>query len=298
MAKKYYSTIEDVIKYTGIKYDNLGLTGKTEMDTMIEGWLKQVASLMNRDRGRNLLTDLTFGEKIMIDQGMEKWDEQTVEGITIKIETDPDEFPKYGDNIAINRIEIDSTVGANTLIASKAIEEDYQDLSNAKIIMIKVRPYADCDKGAIQLLLSSSLACGDIIKTIDFPEMINNEWKLCKFYLGSKTEYNSIKSIGLKLIDEVGGYFWIADIQKLILPEGINNIAMRATANMVKLAYANRESPVIKIDDLDAKLIEDKILTAALKAELKLYSKKLKFNINRVIGKVDNRTEYPIKEVY
>jgi len=297
MAKQYYSTIEDVIRYTGIKYDNLGLAGKPEMETMIEGWLKQVASLMNRDRGRNLLTDLTFGEKIMVDQGVEEWDEQTVKGIIVKIETDHDEFPKYGDNIAINLIEIDSTVETNTLIASKAIEEDYQDLSDAKIIMIKVRPYADCDKGAIQLLLSSSPACGDIIKTIDFPEMIDNEWKLCKFYLGSKTAYNSIKSIGLKMVDDIGGYLWVADIQKLILPEGIHNIAMRATANMVKLAYANRESPVIKIEDLDAKLIEDKILTAALKAELKLYSKKFNFSINRVIGKIDNKTEYPIKEV-
>lgn len=287
MAKQYYSTIADVIRYTGIKYDSLGLTGKTEMESMIEGWLKQVASLINRNRGRNLLTDMNFGEKNMVDQGIEEWNEQTVEGVTIEIETDPDEFPLYGENFAINRIEIDSTVGANVLIASKAIETDYQDLSDAKMIMIKVRPYADCEKGAIQLLLSSSLACGTIIKTIDFPEMIDNEWKLCKFYLGSKTAYNSIKSIGLKLVDEVGGYFWVAEIEKLVLPEGIHNIAMRATANMVKLAYANRESPVIRIDDLDAKLIEDRILTPALKAELRLYYRKPEFSFNRVIGKID-----------
>lgn len=287
MAKQYYSTIADVIRYTGIKYDNLGLTGKAEMESMIEGWLKQVASLINRNRGRNLLTDMNFGEKNMVDQGIEEWNEQTVEGVTIEIETDLDEFPPYGENLAINRIEIDSTVGANVLIASKAIETDYQDLSDAKMIMIKVRPYADCERGAIQLLLSSSLACGTIIKTMDFPEMINNEWKLCKFYLGSKTAYNSIKSIGLKLVDEVGGYLWVAEIEKLVLPEGIHNIAMRATANMVKLAYANRESPVIRIDDLDAKLIEDKILTSALKAELRLYYRKPEFGFNRVIGKID-----------
>ena len=163
--------------------------------------------------------------------------------------------------------------------------------------MIKVKPYVDCEKGAIQLLLSSSLACGTIIKTIDFPEMNDNEWKLCKFYLGSKVAYASIKSIGLKLVSEVGGYFWIADIEKLTLPEGIHNIAMRACANMVKLAYMNRESPVIRIDDWTTKMVEDKMLTDSLKKELSLYYKKPDFIFGRVVGKVDDQRDLPISEI-
>ena len=297
MGNQYYSTVNDVIRYTGIKFSNLGLSGNKEMETMIEGWLKQVASLINRDRGRNLLTDLAFGEKKMVDQGVEEWDEQTVEGVTVEMETDQDELPQYDDIMAVNRIEISSIVGANVIIASKAIETDYQDLSDAKILMIKVRPYIDCEKGAIQLLLSTSLACETIIKTIDFPEMTDNEWKLCKFYLGSKAAYASIKSIGLKLVSEVGGYFWIADIKKLVFPEGIHNIAMRACANMVKLAYMNRESPVIRIDDWTTKMIEDKMLTDSLKKELGLYSKKPNFTFGRVVGKVDDQRDLPISEI-
>jgi len=297
MANQYYSTVSDVIKYTGIKYDKLGLSGKPEMETMVEGWLKQVASLINRSRGRNLLTDLSFGEKVLVDYGVEAWNELTVDGITIEIETDPDELPQFEDVMAVNRIEIDSTVGTNTIIASKLIEEDYRDLSDAKILLIKVRPYTDCDKGDIQLLLSSAINCGTVVKTMDFPEMIDNEWKLCKFYLGNNSALSDIKSIGLKLVDEVGGYFWVADIQKLVLPQGIHNIAMRACANMVKLAYANRESPVIRIEDMDAKLIEDKILTAPLKAELRLYHKKPEFGFGRVVGKIDDKRDLPTKEV-
>jgi len=297
MANQYYSTVEDVKKYTGISYDKLGLSGVEGMDTMIEGWLKQVASLINRDRGRNLLTDLTFGEKRIVDQGVEEWNELTVPGVTVEMETDPEELPQYEDIMAVNRIEISSTVEDDTVIASKAIETDYQDLSDAKIIMIKVKPYVDCEKGAIQLLLSSSLACQTIVKTIDFPEMYDNEWKLCKFYLGTKTAYTSIKSIGLKLVSSVGGYFWVADIEKTVIPEGIHNIAMRACANMVKLAYMNRESPVIKIDDWNTKLIEDQILTTSLKNELKLYRKKPNFTFGRVVGKIDDQRELPVSEI-
>ena len=284
MAKQYYSTIEEVIEYTGIKYSNLGLPGEKELKAMIEKWLIQVTSLINRNRGRNLLTDLTFGDKIMVDQGVEPWDELTVTGITIEIETDIEEFPQFDDKIAINRIEISSDVEKDTIIASKLIEEDYRNLSDAKIIIIKVKPYVDCDKGDIQLLLSDAINCGSIKKTMDFPEMIGYEWKACKFYLGNDADLNDIKSIGIKLIDTVGGYFWISDIQKVKLPEGIHNIAMRVCGNMVKLAYANRESPVIRIEELDAKLIEDKILTAAIKAELREYYKKPAFGFSRVKG--------------
>ena len=284
MANQYYSTVDDVIKYTGIKYDNLGLDGKKELETMIEGWLKQVASLINRNRGRDLLTDLSFGDRKMVDQGVEEWNELTVPGVTVKIETDQDEYPQYGENIAINLLEIASTVEANTTIASKLIEEDYRDLSDAKVILIKVKPYADCDKGDIQLLLSGDIACGDIKKTIDFPEMLDSEWKLCRFYLGKNADLIDIKSIGLKLVNSVGGYFWIADIQKIVIPEGIHNIAMRVCANMVKLAYVNRESPVIRIEDMNASLIEDSILTSSIKTELRNYYKKADFSFTRMGG--------------
>ena len=284
MGDLYYSTVEEVIKYTGIKYSNLGLPGEKELKAMIEKWLEQVASLVNRNRGRNLLTDLTFGDKIMVDQGVEGWNELTVEGVTVEIETDENEFPQFREMIAINRIEIASTVGANTIIASKLIEEDYRDLSNAKTLTITVKPYVDCDKGDIQLLLSGDIKCGNIKKTMDFPEMTENEWKACRFYLGRNADLNEIKSIGLKLIDTVGGYFWIADIQKLILPEGIHNIAMRVCANMVKLAYANRESPVIRLEEMDAKLIEDKIMTTPIKNELRTYYKKPEFGFHVVGG--------------
>ena len=284
MAKQYYSTVDDVIEYTGIKYSNLSLAGEKELKAMIEKWLIQVASLINRNRGRNLLTDLSFGDKIMVDQGIEPWDELTVEGITVEIETDIEELPQYEDKMAVNRIEIASTVEANTIIASKLIEEDYRDLSDAKIIIIKVKPYVDCDKGDIQLLLSEAVDCGDIKKTMDFPEMTGYEWKACRFYLGNNANLDDIKSIGIKLIDTVGGYFWISDIQKVKLPEGIHNIAMRVCGNMVKLAYANRESPVIRIEELDAKLIEDKILTPAIKTELRQYYKKPEFGFNQVGG--------------
>lgn len=48
----FYSTIEDVKKYTGIKPKDLSIT-ETELNSLIEKWLAGVKSLIDADRNRN-----------------------------------------------------------------------------------------------------------------------------------------------------------------------------------------------------------------------------------------------------
>jgi len=68
-----YSTVDDVINYTGIKYDTLGLSNKTELETMIETWLIQIKSLIDRDRKRDLEKDLDFGDKVTLVDAEKLW---------------------------------------------------------------------------------------------------------------------------------------------------------------------------------------------------------------------------------
>jgi hypothetical protein len=298
MANQYYSTVAAVIKNSGANYQKLGLSGKAELEEMIEEWLEQIYSMINRDRGGDLLNDLSFGEKKVVDYGVESWNELTVPGITVAIETDPEELPKYQESYAVNQIQIDNTiVGTGTIIASKEIEEGRRDLSNAKMLQIKVKPYVDTTAGDLQLLLSSAAECGTIIKTVDFPAMIDYEWKLVNIYLGNDSSLAEIKSIGLKLINSVGSYLWVADIRKVVMPKAIDNIAMRACTNMVKIAYATRESSTVGIEGLNATMFDSKVLTDSLKEELGAFYKKADFSFSTVKGKINNTTDYPISEV-
>jgi hypothetical protein len=282
MARKlYYSSVDEVIKYTGVEYDKLGLGSKPELEELILKWLKEVASLINANRNRDMITDLTFGDKVMIDYGVELWNAISVKGVKVIIDTNKDKFPDL-DIFAINKIEIDSTVAGGTVIAGRDINPLIQNFSDAKILMIKVKPYNNVLAGNMQLILYGGEESETVLKAIDFPKMGADEWKLCRFYLGCDDDLKEIKRIGIKIIKPIGSYLWISDIQKLIIPEGITNIAMRACANMVKLAYANRESPVIRIEELDAKLLKDEVLTDPLKKELRQYWAKPSFRFMRV----------------
>ena len=281
MAKKlYYSDVDEVIKYTGVEYDKLGLGSEEELEELILKWLKQVTSLMNNNRNRNMITDLDFGDKVIIDYGVELW-KALSGGITASIITAKDEMPDYY-TYAINQIEIDSSV-TNMIIVERNIDSLFQDFSDAKILMIRVKPYLDLLAGDMQLILSNE----EEIRILDFPEMNKEEWKLCKFYLGCDDDLKEITKISIKVVNSIGSYLWISDVQKLVIPEGIINIAMRACANMVKLAYANRESPVIRIEDLNATLLNDEILTDSLKKELKQWLAKPSFRFMRVESPID-----------
>jgi hypothetical protein len=244
-------------------------------------WLKEVASLINANRNRDMIMDLTFGDKKIIDYGINLWDAYEVTGVEVTIDNDKEELPDY-DTFAMNKIEIENTVIAETVIAGRDIDTIFQDFSDAKLLMIKIKPYNLIIAGDLQLILYGGETSETVLKTLDFPELEEYEWKLCKFYLGCDDNLTKVKRIGIKMIASIGSCLWISDIRKLIIPEGITNIAMRACANMVILAYAHRESPVIKIEGMDAKLLKDEVLTAPLKAELKQYGAKPSFRFTRV----------------
>jgi hypothetical protein len=279
--KTYYSTVDEVIKYTGVEFDKLGLDGKQALEDLILKWLMEVASLINANRNRDMIMDLTFGDRKIIDYGINLWNAYEVTGVEVTIDNDTEELPDY-DTFAVNKIEIESTVITGTVIAGRDIDSIFQDLSDAKILMIKVKPYSLIIAGDLQLILYGGEDSETVLKTLDFPELEEYEWNLCKFYLGCDDTLTEVKRIGIKMIASIGSCLWISDIRKLIIPEGIANIAMRACANMVKLAYANRESPVIKMEDMNAKLLNDEVLTDSLKKELKQYGAKPTFRFTRV----------------
>ena len=263
-----YSTVKEVKSYTGVGYDKLGLNSESELNALIEGYLKQVKSLIDQNRGRDLEKDLNFGDKNIIVPAEKIW---SGEGEQIY---DKDLFPK-GDYLCVNYI----AMGEGDEIKS-IIDED---LSKAKVIGLIINPDNDLDSGDLKVNLYTDMSGTTLAKTINLRAVESEEWTRCVHYLNDST-LTSIKCIGIKATTDIT--FYLADVYVLELPQGIHNIAMRACANMVKLAYANRESPVITIDDMNAQLIKDEILTPELRKELSIYKKKANFGIGIVEGKI------------
>jgi hypothetical protein len=67
------------------------------------------------------------------------------------------------------------------------------------------------------------------------------------------------------------------------IPPGIHNIAKRIVANMLALAILRRETPVVKIDDFSIRMVEDQILTRAIKQDLARYPAKPRFRMSVVV---------------
>lgn len=82
----------------------------------------------------------------------------------------------------------------------------------------------------------------------------------------------------LKLADEeaLDGLLdrWIGQISDLIdgvtkqpfesgdVPGGVENIALRAMGRMVGVARQHRDSPIMRVDDWNVRMVEDRVLTA------------------------------------
>jgi len=52
------------------------------------------------------------------------------------------------------------------------------------------------------------------------------------------------------------------------VPPGIENIALRMAANMVAQAQLRRETPIVRHDDYSVDMVEDKVMTNAIKNDL------------------------------
>lgn len=285
MAKDYYSTVEDVIKYTGVEYSKLDLSGKPELEILIETWLKQIASIINANRKRNYIRDLDSGEKFPIEYCEEKWSADA-DGVTIKlvenVDKDDDNIPT-GEQISSNKISLKSTVSNNVLLAHKAIDPDKQDLSEGKVLDFYIKSSVDVHIDELEILLAGDAECTDIKKTLSIPAFDEDEWRLFRKYLGRNSTLSAIKSIGIKHLTGLAGTdIYLSLFSILKIPEGIHNIAKRMCGNMVALAFSRRESSVIRVDELSVKVAMDQILTSELKAELRNFPAKANFRLMRV----------------
>ena len=285
MANDYYSTVEDVIKYTGVEYGKLDLSGKPALETLIEKWLGEIASIINFNRKRNYIRDLDSGEEFPVEYCEEKW-EADATGVIItmveNVDEDDDNIPTVN-QISSNKIELAGTVLDNILLAHKEIDDDKQDLSEGKILDFYIKSSSNVNINELEILLAGDANCTDIKKTLSIPTFDEDEWRLFKRYLGRNSTLNEIKSIGIKhLTGLAGADIYLSLFSILKIPEGIHNIAQRMCGNMVALAFSRRESAVIRVDELSVKVAMDQILTSEIKKELMNYPAKTDFRLMRV----------------
>ncbi len=276
----YYSSVDDVIKFTGVSYEKLGLGSQEELEFLIEDWLEYVTSLINQNRGRDLYRDLTFGDRTTLIHAEEKWT-----GDDVEIETSRGEFPRGLDVSSINKI----TPRGIGIVATKILNED---LSKAKVLEVYLRSYVKMGYGEVSILLYKD---DEVLRTLKCPEMYEYEWRLCRFFLGRDSLLSSVDKIAIS-VDTNPIYLWIANVNKIEMPKAIDKIAMRACANLVNLAYVNRESPTITIENMVAKFPEDNVLTDSLKGELRQFPKKSKIVVSRVVGKYNDISTLPVRE--
>ena len=97
---------------------------------------------------------------------------------------------------------------------------------------------------------------------------------------------------------------WLEEVKDLIdqdrhrdyaadgyVPAGIDNIAKRACANLVMLAIQRRQSPIIRVDDFNIKMADDRIFTPALKEDLAKYPAKRRFRFFVTRSRDDDEEE-------
>ena len=104
------------------------------------------------------------------------------------------------------------------------------------------------------------------------------------FYLEDGEE----KTAEEKLEELIEG--WLLQIKDLIdadrgreykedIPPGIENIALRMAANMVAQAQLRRETPIVRHDDYSVDMVEDKVMTNAIKNDLARFPFKFKVKL-------------------
>lgn len=122
-------------------------------------------------------------------------------------------------------------------------------------------------------------------------------------FTGARPEDFSLVSAG-ELLDLIRS--WLIEVKDLIdqdrnrdyhaevaegtrteVPPGIHNIAKRMAANMVALAMLRRETPVVKIDDFSIRMVEDQMLTRAIRQDLARYPAKPRFRMSVVIPQTE-----------
>ena len=70
--------------------------------------------------------------------------------------------------------------------------------------------------------------------------------------------------------------------ERLEVPPGIHQIALRMMANLIGYAVVRRDTPIVRISDFNVQQIDDKIFTPDLKRDLSIYPAKAKFRFLRV----------------
>lgn len=67
------------------------------------------------------------------------------------------------------------------------------------------------------------------------------------------------------------------------IPAALNNIALRMAANMVAQATLRRETPIVRVDDFNVNMVEDAVLTNAIKQDLRRFLARPRFRFFPVL---------------
>jgi hypothetical protein len=67
---QFYSTVDEVIQYTGVHPQDLGLESDEELKKVIEGWLVQIKDIIDQDRNRDYHQEVEEGKRTEVPPGI------------------------------------------------------------------------------------------------------------------------------------------------------------------------------------------------------------------------------------
>ena len=134
----------------------------------------------------------------VVDNADSAWDEQgTVAGVTTSI--DPEQRRQGSGS---NKIVVDASVAAGTILASKAISsDDYSGMTHCEFF---IRSNVATAAGDLQLILSSSALAGTETELLDVPALVANTWTWVRVPLANPELDTAIISVGLKYTTDIG----------------------------------------------------------------------------------------------
>jgi len=67
---QFYSTADEVIQYTGVHPQDLGLESYEGLNRVIEGWLVQIKDIIDKDRNRDYHQEVEEGKRTEVPPGI------------------------------------------------------------------------------------------------------------------------------------------------------------------------------------------------------------------------------------
>lgn len=300
-----YSAPADVREYTGVRPTDLGLETEQDLDGLLTKWLGQVKDLVDRDRARDFEAEgeqyPNVVDSFTDDQGTSLTGRIADSGQPWTVLFGGAEIDSSGRLIPTSVPLLGSLDGGNAdgvVRARVAVTTDeasqYREVGLAFHIQDSNNFWrltaGRAEGGREELRLVKVVAGVETVVTllpVAVREDVTYELRADRrssviearmndrrLIVESSSDLSTATAVGVYAAGGTNSHIdLLRDAPPVSVPPLIDNIALRACANMVGLAILRRDTSIIRIDDFNVELVEDQVLTEGIRKDLDLFPK-------------------------